>query len=101
MNPRVRFVLILMIAGAILCAIAAASIAQQQQFPPGCGPLTPLLEVLKQRYHQFRVLDLELTNGKLVIAVSPEGTWTILKVEGQDAACIFAAGKSSVVDRGI
>jgi len=98
---RARIVLVILIASAVFCGLMAAATAQQQ-FPPGCGPLQPLLEVLKQRYGQFRMLELNLTDGKLVIAVSPkEGTWTVLKVEGQDAACIFAAGRTSLVDRGL
>lgn len=97
MSPRI--VVCIMIAGAFFCAMMAAALAQQ---PPGaCGPLPAFIKFLEARYNQFRVLDLELKGGKLVIARSKEGTWTILKVEGQDAACIFAVGKASIVDRGV
>jgi hypothetical protein len=99
-DVRPRVVLLILIAGAILCALAARATAQSQP-PPGCGPLPAFLAMLQARFNEFRVLDLEMDGGKLVVTRSNEGTWTILRVEGQDAACVFAMGKTSIVDRGV
>lgn len=82
-----------------LCVIASPAIPQEQR--AGCGPLPGYLKFLQERFNEFRVLDLEIEGGKFVVTRSNEGTWTILKVEGQEAACIFAAGERSIVDRGI
>jgi len=99
MSPRL--VLIILIAAAILCGVMAATTAQEQR--PGCAPEKEFVETLQRQFNEFRVLDLDLktARGKFTITRSTKGTWTILAVEGEDYACIFAAGETSVVDRGI
>lgn len=99
MNPRVRFVLILMIAGAILCAIAAASIAQQRP-EQHCGPLAGMLDYLNKRFDEFRIFTGEVNGQHFVLTRAQDGSWSLIRTEG-DAACLIAGGQASEVDRGL
>lgn len=99
---RIRFVLVILASLAGLCAFMAFARAQEapQVLPPGCGPLAGFLAHLQSKYNEFRIIELQGNGIKFVVTRSNEGGWTVLKVEGADAACVIATGEASEVDRG-
>ena len=97
-----RAVLLALACLAGLCAFMAFAKAQEPApaLPPGCGPLAGFLKHLQSKFNEFRIIELQGKGMKFVVTRSNEGAWTVLKVEGADAACVIADGNSSEVDRG-
>lgn len=104
---RIRFVLIILAAGAILCGIAGLAIAQTPPAQPTapmahCGPLSGILKYLREHFNQHRIWwTTEEGQFSIHITRSPiTGEFTIIKGDG-DQACIVQIGTSSEADHGI
>jgi len=73
-----------------MAAFSYPAAAQQQ-----CGPRDALVDALKERYGEVRVVSaLTTTNQVFEIYASPSGSWSGVLVNPNGIACMAVAGEN-------
>lgn len=92
-----RFVPVVLAGLAVLCLIAMGTFARAAE--PQCGPREDMLKQLKGKYHEevtwFGIIDGQTME---VLTMSPERTWTRIRVMATGFACIVSAGEDGQYD---